>query len=314
MSDSRGQQWALVLLAGLVSGCRAEKQVRADPSAMSAVPPLPSVPTPSPTVSSPVASSSALSLPTSLDAGAPGVDVDDPAARVAWVRAREAAVKGDDLATSELVRLPLVRRGPGWGCICPEYFIGTSSISGGDQTTWIAPVFAPTASSIPPDTVVIVEGYFTGKTTPFAPKTDEEFDKATLHELRVLRHRPVARDPNAEGLGVPPEEARMRVVLGASDAHRETEAPPDKRGFLLVALSAPMTEGPKAMATAERRRSELAAKGFADAEVIDTRTAPGLFCCHFVVVVSRHATASDADLAAKEAKKKGVAVLVRRAW
>lgn len=297
-----------VVLVTVAMGCRDDKPaVRSEAPAVSASAPAPAMMAP-PVTSSSVAASSAepLPLPAFADAGGDGVDVEDAAARLAWVRAREAA--------GDLVRLPLVRRGPGWGCICPEYFIGASTISGGDQTTWIEPVFAPTAAPLPPDRIVIVEGYFTGKTLPFAPKTTEEYEKATLHELRVLRHRPVARDPNAEGVGLPPEEAKMRVVLDAKDAHREKEAPADGKPFLLVAQSVPMTEGAKATETAKRRRVELVAKGFPAAEVIDTRLAPGLFCCHLAVVASRYATASEADTAAKEAKKKGISLLVRRGW
>lgn len=310
MLDVRG---ALACFSAIVVvGCRDDKRTLPTPPPASASTPVMQLPAAAPAVSvatpssSPAPSPTDLSPPATLDVDAGAVDVDDASARVAWVRARE--------ATGDLVRMPLVHKGPGWGCICPEHYVGTSPISGGDQTTWIAPVFGPTAPELPAGSVVTVEGYFTGKTSSFTPNADEEFEKATLHEFKVLRHRPVARDPNGEGDGVLAEDARLRTVLAAKDAHRESEAPADGKVFLLVAQSVPMTDGPQAAATAERRRAELVTKGFGGAEVIDSRIAPGLFCCHLVVLASRHATASEAEAAAKDAKKKGVSLIVRRGW
>lgn len=62
----------------------------------------------------------------------------------------------------ELVRFPLVRRSSGWGCICPEYYIGLSTgTAGGD--TWVEPRFARPLARPSRNVIVIAEGYFTGR-------------------------------------------------------------------------------------------------------------------------------------------------------
>lgn len=287
-------------------GCRREP-VRTDSVASASPPAASSAPATTPPISAaPTSSPSALSgplpPPAKLDASTSVVvDPDNGEKLAAWTQARVVAAKNQP----ELVRVPLVRRDPGWGCICPEHYVGVSTTTAGDKTVWLTPTFAPTAPSLPPDTVVLAEGYFSGGTSPFEPGTNETFDKATLHEFHVLRHRPVASPEDGAG-------TKAEVVLDGADAHHETPAPADGLVFLLVAASIPI--GDAAKATAETTRERLVAKGFLDASIVDTRTTPGLFCCHLAVVASRHATATEAQTAALAAKKKGVSLLVRRAW
>jgi hypothetical protein len=291
----------VLLLAIAFAGCRSEKASPPPPAPSASVTAAVSA-SAAPIASSapPDAATTVVQLP---DAG--GIPVTDGKAMEAWVRAREKAAANG----AELVRVPLVRRTDGWGCICPEHYLGTSALNGTDSMTWITPVFAPTAPPLLPDRVVLAEGYFTGKRETFKADSTEEYDKVTVHELQVLRHRPLS---GASDEDRPAVELSAAVLLPGKDAHQETPAPEDGNRFLLIATSIPLSD--KAAESAERERAKLAAKGFTAVEVLDTRRVPGLFCCHLVVVASRHPTEAVAKEAAAAAGRKGVKVLVRRGW
>ena len=62
----------------------------------------------------------------------------------------------------ERVSFPLVRKSAGWGCICPEYYIGLSTATTGGST-WVEPLFARPLSRPSRNMIVIAEGYFTGR-------------------------------------------------------------------------------------------------------------------------------------------------------
>lgn len=62
----------------------------------------------------------------------------------------------------ERVSFPLVRKSLGWGCICPDYYIGLSSATTGGST-WVEPRFTRLLSRPSRNMVVIAEGYFTGR-------------------------------------------------------------------------------------------------------------------------------------------------------
>lgn len=237
-----------------------------------------------------------------------GVSVEDGAALAAWMKAREAAAKA---GKPELVRVPLVRHGPGWGCICPDHYLGASTSSGSEGMQWITPKFAPTAPELPPDSFVIAEGYFTGKVEPFKSPSVEESEHYTLHELEVLRYRPPT--PHDGDMPTPPQDLACSVILAGKDAKKETPVPADGKGYLLVAASVPVSDA-RAAEHAEKKKAELVAGGFPAAEVLESRRAPGLFCCHLVVVASRHTTDKEARAAALDAKAKGFPMLVRRGW
>ena len=62
----------------------------------------------------------------------------------------------------ERVSFPLVRKSTGWGCICPDYYIGLSTATTGGST-WIEPRFTRPLSRPMRNMIVIAEGYFTGR-------------------------------------------------------------------------------------------------------------------------------------------------------
>lgn len=62
----------------------------------------------------------------------------------------------------ERVSFPLVRKSAGWGCICPEYYIGLSTGTTGGST-WVEPRFTRPLARPMRNMVVIAEGYFTGR-------------------------------------------------------------------------------------------------------------------------------------------------------
>jgi len=62
----------------------------------------------------------------------------------------------------ERVRFPLVRKSAGWGCICPEYYIGLSAGTTGGGA-WVEPRFARPLARPTRNMIVIAEGYFTGR-------------------------------------------------------------------------------------------------------------------------------------------------------
>ena len=76
-----------------------------------------------------------------------------------WLEKRIQNAQNDK---NEIIKMPFVVRTLGWGCRCPEHYIGVSTNT--HEGPWIAPV-AP--DNFPkPDTIgysLIVTGYFTGK-------------------------------------------------------------------------------------------------------------------------------------------------------
>jgi hypothetical protein len=62
----------------------------------------------------------------------------------------------------ERVRFPLVRKSAGWGCICPEYYVGLSTGTTGGST-WVEPRFTRPLARPSRNVILIAEGYFTGR-------------------------------------------------------------------------------------------------------------------------------------------------------
>jgi hypothetical protein len=62
----------------------------------------------------------------------------------------------------ERVRFPLVRKSTGWGCICPDYYIGLSTATTGGGT-WVEPRFSRPLARPRRNMIVLAEGYFTGR-------------------------------------------------------------------------------------------------------------------------------------------------------
>jgi hypothetical protein len=76
----------------------------------------------------------------------------------------------------ERVRLPLVRRSDGWGCICPYYYIGLSTANAAGSM-WVEPRFEKKSQRFSKNMIVLAEGYFTGRrlrrdlrTNPYQPE------------------------------------------------------------------------------------------------------------------------------------------------
>ena len=89
----------------------------------------------------------------------------------------------------ELVRIPLVRRSNGWGCLCPEYYIGLSTGTTGGGT-WLEPRFSRPAQRPSQNMIVFAEGYFTGKRLRRDLRTSAGEPEEWLYqvwEFRVLR-------------------------------------------------------------------------------------------------------------------------------
>ena len=93
------------------------------------------------------------------------------------------------LGRPERVRFPFVRLSDGWGCICPEYYVGLSTANAGPQL-WIEPRFARTTLRFPKNTIVLAEGYFTGRRPRRDLRSRPEEPKELIYthwEFRVTR-------------------------------------------------------------------------------------------------------------------------------
>jgi hypothetical protein len=76
-----------------------------------------------------------------------------------WVDTRVANAKND---IKEKVEMPFVVRCTGWGCICPDHYIGVSSST--QEGPWIAPISPKKCPVVDRNGYsLIVTGYFTGK-------------------------------------------------------------------------------------------------------------------------------------------------------
>jgi hypothetical protein len=76
-----------------------------------------------------------------------------------WLNLRvENARKG----LKETVEMPLVVRSTGWGCMCPDHYIGVSPLT--QEGPWISPIVPekfPVSDSM--GYSLVVKGFFTGK-------------------------------------------------------------------------------------------------------------------------------------------------------
>jgi hypothetical protein len=220
----------------------------------------------------------------------------------AWVQARHANARA---SRPELVRIPLHRHGPGWGCTCPLHYVGVTE-NADDSTPFIEPSFESPATGFDPHgqpETRIVEGYFTGHETK-APG-----DAKTVYTLRGFR---VLRDRAPRSAKDPSDEDQLATVLATgSEAALELPAP-DARIFLLMDASFPMSAA--GSFDAARKRAGSFVEHYPGAEVVDSRTVPGLFCCNYVVVLDRFASQAEAEAEAKKAKAVGALATVRKGW
>lgn len=116
----------------------------------------------------------------------------------------------------ERVRIPLVRRSDGWGCICPEYYIGLSTGTAGGET-WIEPRFDRPSLRLRKNTVVLAEGYFTGRRPRRDLRSNREEPEEWIYrlwEFRVTRVRLLPNDHEFYNEEIP--ENRVVVLHGPS--------------------------------------------------------------------------------------------------
>src|SRR5262249_33818198 len=87
---------------------------------------------------------------------APSIALEDPGVPD-WVRARmEAAKQGK----REVVRIPLVHKSNGWGCVCPDFYIGNITTTG--QGPWLDVAFDKGVKKLGVGKVAMAEGTFGG--------------------------------------------------------------------------------------------------------------------------------------------------------
>jgi len=233
----------------------------------------------------------------------PGPAIEESEAVTKWVKARMAAAsKG----APELVRVPLAYHSMGWGCSCPEVYIGTQTNS--QEGPWISVKLAPGLKGPPqltrPGVVVVAEGTFTGQRVE---ERGDESVKYQLAEFQMLRWRNYH-----EGDTSP--DRKLYLVLSAKELKEKIEPLRDDRPWIVVVESYPRADK-RAGERAEKLRQALAGAGFAQAEVLDSRRAARLFCCYLVVAAGRYKTKPEALAAAKAVRqKKYKDVTVRQGW
>jgi hypothetical protein len=197
--------------------------------------------------------------------------------------------------------------GPGWGCVCPLDYIGAMEMSP-DDTPFLEPPYEATATQVGPLETRIVEGYFTGTTSPVQGDYTKVY---TLLGFRVLRTRvPSKIEPGGGSLIGEVSDADARVMV-VSEGSWESPPPADGKNFLVLDMSFPM--GGNSADLAHKRADKFRAQ-YPSIDVVDSRTVPGLFCCNWVVVLGRFATEIEASAEARKAKAAGVAATIRRGW
>jgi hypothetical protein len=235
-----------------------------------------------------------------------GPDVMDEAAVDAWVQARvKAAKKGE----REIVRIPIVQRTQGWGCRCPENFLGTSVGSYGGKS-WLA--LAPGAGvTLPPAKregwVQIAEGYFTGATEKLDYSKECGGCKDwiyTLYKFQVERARPAPKEP---------EKLKVQLVLAGKEAAEKVAPLADGKPWMVIVASV-VRDGGKSVVAANNQRDKLVKAGFTNAAVLDSRSASQLACCYHVVVADRFKTQAEATALQKDVKKKKFQASVKKGF
>ena len=233
----------------------------------------------------------------------------DPIAKWILERARRARA-----GARELVRLPLVRAGSGWGCRCPGFYVGYDPTSSNGDV-WIDPDFEPgmeePLNSGGKGYVVEAEGFFSGEQSTFDGRFNEELDGPYYYpwHFTVLRFRPLSRQPE---YGQPPL-AGLQIILSAPEAAQKVEVLNDERRWLVIVGDIPRQE-PKSRERAAALQQQLRTLGLPQAEVLDSRQAPLLFCCFHLVVAGRYSTPTAAKTAMASPKLRGLSPYIRKGW
>lgn len=96
----------------------------------------------------------------------------------AWYNKR---IRNAKKGIREKVEMPIVVHSTGWGCTCPDYYIGTEPNYNSDGL-WLSPLTSetfPVSDSVGHS--LIVKGYFTGKTE------DEEGDDTIVYHVPLFK-------------------------------------------------------------------------------------------------------------------------------
>ena len=222
----------------------------------------------------------------------------------------KARIKAARQGQPELVRIPVVYRSMGWGCECPDNFIGTST--GTKEGPWIkivGPVGLPYRYEQRLGTSAVAEGVFTGKQVTEDLRGGPDGPKDYIYKLWEFKPRLMRRLRDGRDA-----DARLHVLLdGAQNARKVAPLTGDKK-WLVIINSLPLADKRSAR-RAETIKQKLIAKGFAGAEVFDSRAASKLFCCYRVVVAGRFASKKEARAAAKLARRARFrGVYVKQGW
>lgn len=212
---------------------------------------------------------------------------------VRWVRRRHRNARR---GMREIVRLPLAIQSAGWGCVCPEHYIGDSPDSTGledESLGWLAPTFAgPPPRVGRAGGVVMAEGYFTGRTAPFV--WEDAGETYTTHGFQVFQHFRVGEAT----------EVAMQVLMSGEQAARDLPHLANDRPYLAIAATVPHSV---ARAAATRRLDGLLGRleraGVTSRQLIDSRAARGLRVGFHVVLLGRYATQHDAMAAVTSARR-----------
>ncbi len=236
----------------------------------------------------------------------PGPGVSDVPALTKWIAARAAAAKKGE---PDLVRIPIAFRSMGWGCQCPNAFLGDNvgSHNGGD--TWLS-VLAAKGQKLPTvgreGLMVVAEGTFTGKRVKEDLRDGKDGPKEWIYQLwefEVLRTRSYRES-----------DAKVQIVLPGKELKVKVAPLADERPWIVVVESYPSTDK-RSAARAEALKQKLVKDGFAAAEVFESRRAERLFCCYQVVAAGRFKTKAEAMASAKSVRaKKYKDVTVRQGW
>ena len=227
------------------------------------------------------------------------LDDGDPAAREAAVDWLAERLRNAREGRPEIVRLPVALRSRGWGCPCPDAYIGVDPNGNIFSLGWLRLDVRGDAGGGLKESetgaVVVAEGWFTGAVSQEDLRSDpsepEDFVYALDH-LVVARTRPL-RDG---------ESAKLEVVLGHPATSEPVTPLRDDRPWFVVAGSAPLS-APNHAERAQKLADKVKRAGVEDVEIIDSRRTELLWCCADVVVAGRFATQEEAKERVKALRK-----------
>jgi hypothetical protein len=223
-----------------------------------------------------------------------------------WIKTR---VKSAKEGKREIVRAPLVDHSDGWGCTCPQYYLGTVPDMAASEEAWVKPVAGP-GLTIPAHKrsgwVMVVEGYFTGQSGTEAGDAGVVY---TVYELQLIRIRPMKGDAFDDDN----PDAQLQILLSGEEAAKEPAPLSDARPWLVLVASYPLS-AKDTEKKAQAQKDKLSAAGFTAAEILDSRQAQRLYCCYAIVAAGRYETEAEARAALKEVKKKFKGAYVKQGW